>query len=161
AMSPGQRSVAVFKWNNPLPDFDVEDDGERLTLLIAQAPAEAILAAVRKRGYRTNTDTPYDGEGGWHFTVDIDGQTFGVFTLWTGIADQDYLAVQLDLKRGIFAALFLKPVQDSRLEPICRALDEAFALLPLAADVQWLTDEQFAKSYCEGQPLPDVDGRRD
>jgi hypothetical protein len=153
-MSPAQRSVAVFKWNDQLSDFGVEDDPERLALLMAQAPAKAILAALRKRGYHTDTDTPYDGEAGWHFTVDIDGQTFGVFTSWTGIADQDYFAVSGNLKRGIFAALFLKPVQNSRLEPICRALDEAFALLPFAINLQWLTDEQFDNSYCKGQPLP-------
>src|SRR3954468_22843897 len=103
-----QRSVAVFKWDGELPGFDVESDPERLTMLTAQAPAEAILGALRARGYRTNVDAPYDGEGGWHFTIEIDGQTFGVFTLWTGIAEQHYLAVQVDLKRGAFAALFRK-----------------------------------------------------
>ena len=99
-------------------------------------------------------DSPYDGEGGWHFTVEIGGQTFGVFTLWTGIAGQDYFAVQTDLKRGVLAVSFGKPVLDERLEPICRALVEAFAMLPKVKDLQWLSDEQFAASYCRGEPLP-------
>ena len=115
-----QRSVAVFKWDGKLHGCDIESDPERLTTLTARAPAEAILAALRSRDYRTNVDPPYDGEGGWHFTVEIGVHTFGVFTLWTGIADQDYFAVQLERKRGVFAALFGKRVQDERLEPACR-----------------------------------------
>jgi hypothetical protein len=118
-MHHDQRSVAVFKWDGELPTHDVESDPERLTTLIAKAPAEAIHSALRSRGYRTNVDTPYDGEGGWDFVVETAGRTFGIFTLWTGIADQDYFAVQTDLKRGVLAALFRKPVQDERLEPIC------------------------------------------
>ena len=153
-MHHDQRSVAVFKWDGELPTHDVESNPERLTTLTAKAPSEAIHDALRSRGYRTNVDAPYDGEGGWHFTVEIEGHTFGVFTLWTGIADQDYFAVQTDLKRGALAALFRKPVQDERLEPICRALDEAFAMLPRVKDLQWLSDEQFAASYCRGEPLP-------
>ena len=149
-----QRSVAIFKWEAELPGFDVKSDPERLTTLSAQAPAEAILAALRARGYRTNVDSPYDGEGGWHFTIEIDGQTFGVFTHWTGIAEQDYFAVQLDMKRGVIAAIFRKGVKDERLEPACRALDEAFASLARVKDLQWLSDEQFANSYCRGQRLP-------
>ena len=151
-MHHDQRSVAVFKWDGELPTHDVEGDPDRLTTLTAKAPAEALLGALRSRGYRTDVDAPYDGEGGWHFTVEIEGVTFGVFTLWTGIAGQDFFAVQTDLKRGVLAALFKKPVQDERLEPICRALDEAFATLPRVT--QWLSDEQFAASYSRGDPLP-------
>src|SRR5688572_8488725 len=129
-MHHGQRSVAVFKWDGELPTHDVEGDPERLTTLTAKAPAEALLGALRSGGYHTDVDAPYDGEGGWHFTVEIQGETVGVFTLWTGIAGEDFFTVQTDLKRGVLPALFTKPVQDERLEPICRALDEAFATLP-------------------------------
>src|SRR4051794_31406015 len=111
-MHHDQRSVAVFKWDGELPGDDVERDPERLTTLTAKAPAEAIHGALRSRGYRLNADAPYDGEGGWHFRVEVGGRTFGVFTLWTGIAHQDYFAVQTDLKRGALAALFRKPVRD-------------------------------------------------
>ena len=149
-----QRSAAVFKWDGKLPIHDVESDPERLTTVTAQAPAEAIQGALRSRGYRANVDLPYDGEGGWLFTVEIKGQTYGIFILWTEIADQDYFSVQTDLKRVAWAALFRKPVQDERLEPICRALDEAFATLPRVKDLQWLSDEHFAASYCRGEPLP-------
>ena len=84
-MPHSQRCVAIFKWDGPLPGFDVESDPERLTALTARAPAEAIVAALRAGGFQTDVDAPYDGEGGWHFTVRIDGVTFGIFTLWTGI----------------------------------------------------------------------------
>ena len=84
-MHHDQRSVAVFKWDGDLPGFDAEQDPERLTALTAQAPAVAILTALRDRGYQTDVDTPHAGEGGWHFTVEVEGQTFSVFTLWTGI----------------------------------------------------------------------------
>lgn len=147
----GQRSVAIFKWADELPGFDVESDPERLTTLTAKAPAEAIHGALRSRGYCTNAESPCEGEGGWHFTVEIDGLTFGVFTLWTGIGDRDYFAVQTDLKRGVFAALFLKPVQDERLEPVCRVLDEAFAVLPRVKDLHWLSAEQFKETYSRGE----------
>ena len=152
-MHHAQRSVAVFKWGGEIPGFDVERDPERLTTLTARAPAEAILNALRSRGHVTDVDVPYDGEGGWHFTVQIEDRTFGVFTLWRGIADEDYFAVQLDFKRGVFAALFRKPVRDERLEPICRAIDEALASVPRVIDLQWLTDEQFNKCYGSNEPL--------
>ena len=146
-MRHGHRSVAVFRWAGELPRDCGGGDPERLTTLAARAPAEAVLGALRSRGYRTDVEVPYDGEGGWHFTVDVGPHAFGVFTHWTGIAGEDSFAVQLDLRRGAFAALFRKRVPDGRLEPACRALDEAFASLPRAKELRWLSDEQFANSY--------------
>jgi hypothetical protein len=159
AMHDGQRCVALFKWDGQLPGFDVESDPERLTMLTARAPAEAILNALRARNHPINVDVPYEGEGGWHFTIQIDARTFGVFTLWTGIDRQDYFAATLELKRGCFA-LFRKPVHDERLEPVCRALDDALATLPRVTHLRWLTDSQFAQAYCRGQPLPPAPAAR-
>ena len=153
-MPHSQRCVAIFKWDGPLPGFDVESDPERLTALTARAPAEAIVAALRAGGFQTDVDAPYDGEGGWHFTVRIDGVTFGVFTLWTGIGGQDSFAVQLDVKRSVFAALFRKPILDGRLEPACRVVDDALASVPRVKELRWLTDAEFEQSYCRGRPLP-------
>jgi hypothetical protein len=146
-MPKEQRCVAIFKWDGPLPGFDVESDPERLTTLTARAPAEAILSALRARGHRTNVDAPYHGEVGWHFTVEVEQRMFGVFTHWTGIDGQDYFAAQVDLKRGVFAALFRKRVDDEQLEPACRALDDALASVPRVTDLRWLTFEEFGKSY--------------
>lgn len=153
-----QRSVAVFRWEEELPGFGVETDPERLTTLAAQAPAKAIFAALRSQGCHADAESPYDGEVGWHFTVEIDGRTYGVFTLWTGITGANSFAVQTDLKRGAFSTLFRKPIRDERLEPVRGALDRALASLPQVKDLQWLSDEQFASSYCRGETLPLNDG---
>jgi hypothetical protein len=155
-MTRRQRCVAVFRWDGPLPDFDAERDPERLTTLTARAPTDAILGAVRAGGYETDVDAPHGGEGGWHFTVRINGQTFGIFTLWTGLDGDASFAVQLDAKRGILAGLLRKRILDERLEPACRLLDEAFGQVPQAKDVRWLTDAEFEASYCGGRPLPPV-----
>jgi hypothetical protein len=80
--------------------------------------------------------------------------TFGVFTLWTGIAGEDSFAVQLDVKRGVFAALFRKPILDERLEPVCRVVDDALTSVPQVKELRWLTDTEFEQSYCRGRPLP-------
>jgi len=152
------RTVAVFKWNGESP-CNEEDDAERLTMELARPAAEALLATLRERGYQTNVDIPYDGEGGWHFTVDVDSQTFSIFVMWTGIGEreEDYFAIQPSLSRGCLGTLFTPTPPDYKLEPVCRALDQALTAMPLITHLQWLTDREFERAYCHGDPLPRKD----
>jgi hypothetical protein len=152
------RSVAVFKWQGELSSDD-EDDPERLTVELARPAAETLLAELRNRGYVTNVETPYSGEGGWHFTIDVEDRTYSVFTMWTGIGkpDEDYFAVQPLLQRGFFGTLFVRRPPDDILEPLCLVLDATLKEIPSVTHLQWLTDQEFKKAYCDGEPLPEND----
>ena len=152
------RSVVVFQWKGELPN-DREDDPERLTTELSRPAAEALLAELKGRGYATNVDTPYCGEGGWHFNVDIDDQTYSVFTMWTGIGkpDENYFSVQPLLNRGCLASLFIRRQSDYRLEPVCCVLDESLKAMPLITRLQWLTSHEFQRVYFDGEPLPQND----
>src|SRR5437016_4732735 len=125
------RSVAVFRWLGELPSDNLEKDPERWTTLLSRPAAETLFAVVCKRGYATE---PWlvDGDGGWHFSVNLAGQNYSVFTLWTGIGnpDDNYLACQLGLRKGCVGVLFSWSYQEENLEPMCRVLDDAFAEVP-------------------------------
>jgi hypothetical protein len=103
------------------------------------------LNAVRKRGYLTDVQVPYEGEGGWHFAITIDGQIFGIFILWTafGHPESHYFSIQVSLDRGVFAAMFRRDVRDERLEPVRRALEDVSGSVPLLSEFRWLTSAQF------------------
>ena len=149
------RSVAVFKWKGELPNDD-ESDPEQLTTDFARPAAETLFAELRKQGYLSNVKTPYSGEGGWHFTINVDVQSYSVFTMWTGIGkqDEDYFAIQSYLRRGCLGALLAPRQPDENLEPLCLVLDTALRAIPLVTDLQWLTDQEFQNAYCDGGPLP-------
>jgi hypothetical protein len=152
------RRVAIFKWNEPLPESD-EDDPERLTLLAAQPAAQAMLAALIDRGYASSDETLGDEEGGWHFHFTLPNQRYFVLVMWTGIGepDEDYFAVQFHIPRGCLG-LLLPRLPDSAVEPACRAVDEILRSLSPVTHLQWVTDQEFRAAYCDGDPLPNARG---
>ena len=159
-MHPGAqvRTVAIFKWNVPVPESD-EDDPERLALLSAQPPAQALLAALIERGYTSSDEFLDDEKGGWYFHLTLANETYFVLVMWTGIGepDEDYFAVQFHIPRGCLG-LFLARLPDSAVEPACRVVDEVLRSLPLVSHLQWLTDQEFRAAYCDGEPLPNARG---
>ncbi len=150
------RSVAVFKWLGDIPYDEAEDDAERLTTDLSRPVAKSLLQSLRREGFATNVSEPYDGEGGWHFTVQIGEDTFSLFTMWTGIgdSDEDVFAVQPALKRGCFRTLFGGSEPEGKLEPIVTILNRILSASAVIDEFQWLNDEEFRESYCEGKPLP-------
>ncbi len=146
------RYIAVFKTREPLTDI-AEEDPERRTLEAAGPTAEELFQTIRQQGVVTDCSKPYEGEGGWHFVARIDAQRFSVFSHWTGIDNDDYLACQPALTRRVLASLFLRAVADERLQPIRDVLERALIQMRVK-HLQWLTDEEFQEVYCDGRPLP-------
>lgn len=149
-------TIPVFKWSGELGINGDQDDPEKLTVSLSRNPAESVLSAIRAAGYDTNVEDPYEGEGGWHFTVKIGADTFSLFTHWTGIGSNtdDYFAIQPSLEQGIFRTLFGKRIPEDRLQPIATVLRKVLPHVPGIADLYWLNDQQFAAAYCDGEPLP-------
>ena len=111
-------TIAVFRWTDKLPSNEEVgadpatrysgDFGEQWAYQACLPVATAVLQAVRKLGHKTDVETPYNGEGGWHFTVDLDEKCYAVMVLWIPKGEQnDYFAVQPSLRRGCLASLFL------------------------------------------------------
>ena len=144
-------TIAVFRWTDELPsDEEVGADastrysgdfGEQWAYQSCLPVATAVLRAVQKLGHKTDVETPYRGEGGWHFAVDLDKNRYSVMVSWIPKGEQnDYFAVQPSLRRGFLASLFLpRPPEDS-LTPVCTLLKEALARHPLVANLEWVCE---------------------
>jgi hypothetical protein len=144
-------SVAVFKW----PSIDtLKKDDDDSNLALSFPAAEAVLDFLVQRRWKTNVIKPYDGEGGWDFTIEVGRETFNVFTSWVPIENQDWIAIQPGLARGCLAALFLPRVKEDRLIPVVSVLDEALREIPSVSQLQWLWDDEFGRVVTRGAPLP-------
>jgi hypothetical protein len=148
------RSVAVFRWDEAIPLAD-DENPERAAALLSYPAAVALLDGLRARGCTTNVSIPYEGEGGWHFTVTLSETTFSIFTMWTGIGnpDENYLAIQPTIVRGCLAVFLPRP-PESEFEPLCQVLDPVLTAIPQIARLQWINDGEFRAAYCQGKPLP-------
>ena len=144
-------TIAVFRWTDKLPsDGEVGadpvtrysgDSGEQWVYQACLPVATAVLQAVRKLGHKTDVETPYNGEGGWHFTVDLDEKCYAVMVLWIPKGERnDYFAVQPSLLRGCLASIFLpRPPEDS-LAPVCTVLQDALVGHRHVANLEWVRE---------------------
>jgi hypothetical protein len=143
--------VAIFRWKDKLPsDEEVEADpanrysvdfGEQWAYQACQPVAAAVLQAIRNRGHKTDGESPYFGESGWHFSVDVEQKRYSVMVLWIPMEDRnDYFAAQPRLLRGCLASFFLPQPPDSCLRLVCCVLQEALADMALVADVEWVRE---------------------
>jgi hypothetical protein len=141
-------TVAVFRWKDKLPsDEEVgadpatrysKDFGEQWAYQSCLPVANAVLQAVRNLGHKTDVEAPYNGEGGWHFTIEIDQKRYSIMVLWIPKGDRrDYFAVQPSLLRGCLASLFLARPPESSLRPVCDVLQDALGRHPQMADLEW------------------------
>lgn len=148
-------TIAVFRWKDKLPtDEEVGADpatrysgdfGEQWAYQSCLPVASAVLQAVRNLGHKTDVETPYNGEGGWHFTVEIDQKRYWIMVLWSPKGDRsDYFAVQPSLQRGCLASLLLPRPPESSLRPVCGVLQEALAGHTQMADLEWVSETESA-----------------
>src|SRR5262249_31314512 len=143
--------VAVVRWMGKLPsDEEVGADpatrssgdfGEQWAYQSCLPVATTALEAVRNLGHKTNVETPYNGEGGWHFTVDLDDKCYSIMVLWIPKGDKnEYFAVQPSLRRGCLASLFLPRPPESSLQRVCDVLQDALARITLVAELEWVRE---------------------
>jgi hypothetical protein len=144
-------TIAVFKWISKLPaDEEVGADpatyysgdfGEQWAYQSCLPVATAVLRAVRNLGYKTNVEAPYYGEGGWHFTLNLDQKCYSIMVLWIPNGDSnDYFAAQPSLVRGCLASLFFSRPRQSSLQPVCAVLQDALATHSQITDLEWVRE---------------------
>lgn len=152
--------VALFRWTGDLPAEPTGsprrlsgDDGEQLTFE-ASYPAAVALAAALRDGAVSDDDL-WEGELGWHFEIAVASKTVHLFLLWTAIEypPHHYIAVQWHVRRSAREWLLRRRPSPAVLETAQNVIDRAIRSLTLATDVQWLSDESFAASYCRGAAL--------
>ncbi len=144
-------TVAVFTWKDKLPsDEEVGADlatpysadfGEQWAYQACLPVATSVLQAIRNRGHKTDVDTPYFGDNGWHFSVELDHKSYSIMVLWVAKGDRNgCFAVQPALQRGYVANLFLPRPQETALRPVCAVLQEALAAHPKIVDLEWVRE---------------------
>jgi hypothetical protein len=158
-IDPRSATIAVFKWAEDVPSLlppgdprrISQDDGEEMTYRSAQPAAIAIHAALQQAGYVAADEVLSEGELGWHMVASNAGRTYWLFVHWTGIQYADFLAIQPSLRRGWLASLFRPPPPAEAMLPAKQMLSGVLDKLPTVTDLQWLTESQFAASYCRGE----------
>ena len=153
----GQESVAVFLWMQQAaaasePEAQ-EWDPEKETLLASRAPAFALVRALRGQG--NSVHEPEEDEQTWCFSVGVGGDMVDVVVLWTAIdyPPHNYIAAQWRLRRPLLPRLLHVPLSADAVARCHAALDLALRSIPEVADLRWMSDEEFGRSYGGGFPL--------
>jgi len=156
--------VAIFKWIGPIPDEPTGiperisgDDGEQMTYEAAYPAAVGVVNAFRDAGVKC--DDPFAGTLGWLCDVRYRNRKVPLFINWTAIdyPPHNYIAIQWHVS-STWSELLLpwKPPPKEVESETHEVIDRVLRSMSDARDVQWLTEEQFDASYCQGKPLPKV-----
>lgn len=145
------KTIAVFNWKRHLPNDDEvqadpqtcysNDFGEQWAYQACQPIAVSLLEAFHKRGFATNTDTPYFGEHAWNFTVRLGPQDYSILIMWVprGLG-YDGFAVQPTMRRGCLPSLLFSHPDESVLQPICALLRDVLESHSQVANLEWVDD---------------------
>jgi hypothetical protein len=158
--------VALLTWRAPLPtDEEIAaaageerfslDYGEQYAYQASRPIAVDLFHALRGQGHPTDCDTPYHGEGGWHFRLRAAGLTYSLFVQWVVLGnDEQWFSIYPAHRRPWRDAILRRPRQ---YKPICEALQLALANMPLVGELIWLTEREFEAVYSKDAPLPHRD----
>ncbi len=150
------RPIPVFTWSGDLEVDENDDDGQRLTAGMARIPTDALREALEANNVLVRDVFRDNGLGGYFLWADADGTPYKFFLNWTGIGDaeEDYFAIQGGRQKGLLASLFSRRETDEEISKMVSLLSTAINQIPEIENLQWLTEDEFHASYCDGKPLP-------
>lgn len=111
--------------------------------------AEFLLAQLSTHDMRTRTPGPFEGEGGWSFTVEMAHCLVKVFVMWAPIGDPpgDYWTVHVRSVQPILSKLFQKAKSAAESKQVRSAIEAVLTTHPATKNFRWLTPEEFERLY--------------
>jgi hypothetical protein len=148
------RTVALFRWDSPIPGESEEQDAEALTTLSSRPAVDAIVKGLQGLGHSANILC--DEHGGWWVDVTVANVPYSLYVNWTamGSRSENYIAVLPDIRRGCLASLFFNRPAETKLLPVCGALHTVLQAIPDLSELRWISNDEFNRAYGVTHEIP-------